>query len=145
MGLGDTTERTIPVQVGTNTDWSAVAVGVYHSLALKNNGTLWGWGNNGNGELGTGDVTNYASPVRVGTDTDWSALAAGMYHSLALKNNGTLWAWGNNAYGQLGTGDYTNYAFSRSGRNRYGLVRRWSGYLSRLGSEIRWDLLGLGI
>jgi alpha-tubulin suppressor-like RCC1 family protein len=94
--------RSSPVRVGTATDWLAVAAGASHSLALKADGSLWAWGNNGFGQLGDGTGANRSSPVRVGTDADWAAVAAGAYHSLALKADGSLWAWGWNYYGQLG-------------------------------------------
>lgn len=35
LGLGDTGSRNVPAQVGTATDWSSVASGSGHSLALK--------------------------------------------------------------------------------------------------------------
>ena len=35
-----------PVRIGTDTDWSDVSLGVYHSLAIKADGTLWAWGRN---------------------------------------------------------------------------------------------------
>jgi alpha-tubulin suppressor-like RCC1 family protein len=102
LGLGNTTNRSTPTQVGTSTDWIAIAAGGYHSLALKRDGTLWVWGRNDFGQLGLGDTTNRSTPTQVGTSTDWIAIAAGGYHSLALKRDGTLWAWGRNDFGQLG-------------------------------------------
>jgi hypothetical protein len=82
----------------------AIAGGGAHSLALKDDGTLWAWGYNGNGQLGDGTLTGRTVPVPVSGLTGITAIAAGGEHSLALQNNGTLWAWGMNAYGQLGDG-----------------------------------------
>ena len=96
----------VPVQVGTASDWWKVQGGFNHSLAIKNNGTLWGWGDNSLGELGDGTTINRIEPVQIGADTDWRLIGAGRNHSMATKNNGTMWAWGNNQYGQLGLGIY---------------------------------------
>jgi alpha-tubulin suppressor-like RCC1 family protein len=87
-----------PGQVGTDDDWVAVAGGHMFTLALKSNGTLWGWGANGSYQL-----TGLPGPTgQIGSDTDWVAVAAGWEHTVALKSDGTLWAWGGNSYGQLG-------------------------------------------
>ena len=92
----------------------AVAAGYYHSLALKNDGTVWAWGANGSGQLGDGTTTDRLTPVQVvgpggsGWFTDVQAVAAGLHHSLALKTDGTVWAWGANWYGQLGDGTTTD-------------------------------------
>src|SRR3989337_2999238 len=46
--LGDGTSsdyKTTPVQIGTGTNWSQIAAGGYHTLAIKSDGTLWAWGN----------------------------------------------------------------------------------------------------
>jgi alpha-tubulin suppressor-like RCC1 family protein len=104
LGDGTTTSRRMPVQENSGaTDWVALDAGGYHTAALKNNGTLWSWGYNGNGELGDGTTTSRTSPVQENSvATDWSAVSAGFYHTVALKNNGTLWAWGRNSDGQLG-------------------------------------------
>jgi alpha-tubulin suppressor-like RCC1 family protein len=75
-----------------------------HSLALKNDGTLWAWGHNENGELGNRTNTDSNLPVQVSGLTDVTAIATGESHSLALKSDGTVWAWGDNAYGGLGNG-----------------------------------------
>ena len=104
--MGDTaTIRVVASRVGNETDWTAVACGDYHSLAVKADGSLWSWGANSFGQLGLGDTDARTTPARVGTDYDWIAVAGGDRHSLALKSDGSLWTWGVNAYGQLGVGD----------------------------------------
>jgi alpha-tubulin suppressor-like RCC1 family protein len=76
-----------------------------HSLALKSDGTVWGWGSNNDGQLGDGTLAERTSAVQTKVITDVVAIAAGGQHSLALKNDGTVWAWGDNADGQLGIGN----------------------------------------
>nr|MBP8297492.1 hypothetical protein [Burkholderiales bacterium] len=85
----------------------AAAGGLFHSLALKTDGSVWAWGANGNGQIGDG--TNYARvlPVRVSGLTGVAKISAGSDHSLALKPDGTVWAWGRNDSGQLGDGTTT--------------------------------------
>ncbi|MCX5977325.1 MAG: fibronectin type III domain-containing protein [Coprothermobacterota bacterium] len=110
LGLGDTTHRSIPVQVtslGSNV--TALTAGGWHTLVMKEDGTVWAWGNNGSGQLGLGDTTDRLSPVQVtALGSNVTALAAGGDHTLALKSDGTVWAWGWNSNGQLGLGDKTN-------------------------------------
>ena len=84
-------------------------------LALKNDGTVWGWGNNNFGVLGdgtTGSTVNCAGnpampylrlyPVQALGLTNIVALSTGEAHSLALKSDGTVWAWGSDANSILG-------------------------------------------
>ena len=47
-----------PLQIGTDTDWVKIACGVFHSIGLKSNGTIWGWGGNMYHQLGL----DYLSP-----------------------------------------------------------------------------------
>ena len=114
LGDGTTTLRTTPVQVlgtGSNgflSNVGVIAAGNYYSLALKNDGTVWTWGSNNNGQLGDGTTTQRTTPVQVtGLSGTVVAIAAGSGHSLALKNDGTVWAWGANYYGELGDGTTT--------------------------------------
>ena len=82
----------------------SIAAGEYHSIALKENGTVWAWGSNYFGQLGDGTNDNRSFPVQVTNLSDIIAVAGGTYHSLALKSDGTVWAWGRNFYGLLGDG-----------------------------------------
>ncbi len=98
-----------PRRIGFDSDWSQVASGVQHTLALKNDGSLWAWGWNGQGEVGQANLTNhYGAPTRIGAETNWTQISAGTGFSLALRNDGSLWAWGRNDEGQLGDGTTNN-------------------------------------
>lgn len=84
----------------------AIAGGGNHSLALKSDGTVWAWGDNGNGQLGDETTAQRNVPVQVKNLTNAISIAACERgcHSLALKSDGTVWAWGDNSKGQLGDG-----------------------------------------
>ncbi|MGG7036088.1 MAG: T9SS type A sorting domain-containing protein, partial [Flavobacterium sp.] len=100
------TEKYVPTQIGTATDWKYIAAGAYHTLAIKTDGSLWAWGANNSGQLGDGTVglgNDRYIPTKIGTST-WKFVAAGTYHTLGIKTDGTLWAWGINSEGQLGDG-----------------------------------------
>ena len=77
-------------------------MGVAHTIAIKTDGTLWGWGNNSSGQLGNGTQTSVTTPVQIGTDTDWSYVKAIDNRTYAVKTDGTLYVCGSNAYGLLG-------------------------------------------
>jgi alpha-tubulin suppressor-like RCC1 family protein len=118
VGDGTNVNRYTPVQVkgkgnvGFLTDVKAIAGGHGngHSLALKNDGTVWGWGTNQWGALGDSTKTSRFTPVQVrglnniGNLSNIRAIAAGGDFSLALDADSTVWAWGFNAGGELGNG-----------------------------------------
>jgi alpha-tubulin suppressor-like RCC1 family protein len=98
---------TVPPSAANN--WTAVAAGDFHTLALKSDGTLWAWGDNTSGQLGLSignssmPTPNQVTTTNLGNfDRNWVAIAAGGAHSLGLQSDGTLWAWGSNTSGQLG-------------------------------------------
>lgn len=97
-----------PLQIGTATDWQTISTGSYHSMAIKTDGTAWGWGINTLGQIGDGTNTDKIIPTQIDINTDWSQIASGWSYTLAIKTDGTLWAWGNNNFGQLGDGSNTN-------------------------------------
>jgi len=105
LGDGTTIDKDTPVPVSSLTGiFTAIAAGYLHTVALKNDGTVWAWGRNDYGQLGNGTTTDSDIPVKVNSLTGITAISAGESHTVALKNDGTLWAWGRNNYGQLGDG-----------------------------------------
>ena len=122
LGLGNTTARSSPVQVGALTNWAEVSIGYCNVLAVKTDGTLWSWGFGFSGALGQGNTTNRSSPVQVGALTSWSKVVAIAGAGLATKTDGTLWAWGKNYMGQLGQGNTTD----RSSPVQIGALTNWS-------------------
>lgn len=102
--MGDNTRRTIWTQV-SGSSWASVACGHNFTLAIQNDGTLWGTGDNDKGQLGLGDNTNRNSFIQVGSDTNWQQASGGSNHSLVIKTDNTLWASGWNNRGQLGMGN----------------------------------------
>ena len=81
-------------QLEADTHWAQIDAGDDYFAALKTDGTLWTWGQNGWGALGTGDTAPRTVPTQVGADHDWVTLSAGDSGAAAIKANGTLWAWG---------------------------------------------------
>ena len=59
LGLGDTTSRSSPVQVGDLTTWLYIAAGQEYNIATKTDGTMWSWGAGTGGKLGLGNTTAY--------------------------------------------------------------------------------------
>jgi len=80
----------------------------YHSLAIKSDGTVWGWGFNRNGQLGNNDPAHankwYSVQVQ-GLDKQAISASDGYDFSVALMSDGTLRSWGRNSTGQLGNND----------------------------------------
>lgn len=134
LGLGDTTDRNTPEILGTmgeDNQWISASAGSNHSHALKNDGTLWAWGSNAQGELGLDDNVSRSSPVQVGSHTDWTQVSAGCYFTLALKTNGTLWAWGDNADGNIGNGTTTDARVP----TQIGTLTNWSKVSACIGPQ----------
>ena len=86
-----------------------IVSGEQHTLAIADDGTLWGWGSNGSGEAGiAASYPNHVNvPTQIGTATNWTDIECGSYHSMALNADNELYTWGYNINGQLGTGDVT--------------------------------------
>jgi len=113
LGSGSTASRSSPGTTAVGgTNWEEVDTATGHMVAVKNDGTLWTWGRNANGQLGTNNTTSRSSPLTtvgsLGTQGDWRIAAAGGDNSAAIKINGTLWTWGDNISGQLGDGSTTD-------------------------------------
>lgn len=83
----------------------AVESGNGHSVALKEDGTIWIWG------INYDNTNNITIPVRVEGLNDVVSIATGLYrshHIVAVKKDGTVWTIGWNDSGQLGHGEQVN-------------------------------------
>ena len=98
-------------------------MGQYHALAIKTDGTLWGWGYNPYGQVGDGTTTTRSSPVQIGALTNWVDAAAGAFHSLGTNSDQKLYSWGYNGFGQLGDGTTTSAA---STPTQVGALTTWT-------------------
>ncbi|WP_273322502.1 fibronectin type III domain-containing protein [Vallitalea guaymasensis] len=90
------------------TEYVNYALGDYHTIALKSDGTVWAWGYNGYGQLGDGTTTCRSIPTQIKGLTNIKTIVAGGNHNIAIKDDGTVWTWGYNCYGQLGDGTTTH-------------------------------------
>jgi alpha-tubulin suppressor-like RCC1 family protein len=146
LGNGDYNDTNTPGQIGTGNNWVSISAGLAHGLALKADGTCWGWGRSDMGQLGHGTWSLKTDiPVKMTSDSNWISISAGFYHSLGIKSDGTLWAWGYNSGGALGDGTTNN----TNKPVQIGSDENWGEYCgfkwSQLCMQIQRLILGLGI
>jgi alpha-tubulin suppressor-like RCC1 family protein len=102
-------ESTIREEVGTTASnhyfKSKISGGAEHSCGIKQDQSLWCWGNDANGQLGNGPLVTatQASPYRVDRSF-YESVSAGGFTTCAIRTDGTLWCWGRNLSGQVGIG-----------------------------------------
>jgi len=96
QSIGSYTNPPTPIAPGTN--WTSVAAGSGHALALDSDGIVWSWGQNSFGQLGNSSTNWSTIPKPVGTNRNFTAIASTWFQSLALQSDGTLWQWGFAAY-----------------------------------------------
>ena len=110
LGIGSTiSKKTTPVKIDSINGVIAIAVGGYHSIFLKNDGTVWTCGYNALGQLGDGSYSDRLSPVQITSLSNIVAIAGGRNHSLFLKSDSTVWGCGDNWAGEIGTGTTTPF------------------------------------
>lgn len=108
LGDGTIINKSKSVQILSTTKWSQISCSkTFTTLAIKTDGTLWGWGDNQYGQLGIGSNIN-TLPQQIGNDFNWKIVSSGSSHSCGIKKDGSLWSWGGNAFGQLGDGFTVN-------------------------------------
>lgn len=73
-------------------------------MALKDDGTVWTWGDGYQGRLGRGDVKSVSIPGKVPGVENAVSISGNQYGGYVLLKDGTVMAWGTNYKGQLGIG-----------------------------------------
>ncbi|WP_350257668.1 immunoglobulin domain-containing protein [Scrofimicrobium sp. R131] len=106
LGDGSNTNRTVPVLVSApdGVSFTSVNAGYNFSLAIGNDGKVYGWGDNSYGQLGDSTFASTNAPVEASVLVGvlFTHIATGGRHSVAIGDDGRTYAWGNNHYGQLG-------------------------------------------
>ena len=102
LGTNDATTRSTPVTTfsGGNT-WKQVSAGRNHTMAIKTDGSLWGWGGSGYA-LGNNDNTGRSTPVTTfAGGNNWKQVSGGHNITGAIKTDGSLWVWGADQFSPL--------------------------------------------
>ncbi len=118
IGLGSDAEfESTPAQLALGTDIETGWTQVYghsgnHTCALRQDDTLYCWGQRTDGRLGVGEDIDYEQAlvpnlVAEGTELEqgWTTAAADGRHSCGVRTDDSLWCWGRNEDGELGIGD----------------------------------------
>jgi alpha-tubulin suppressor-like RCC1 family protein len=131
MGQGavSSTPTTAPVKVTNLTNVIAIAAESCAGFALRNDGTVWQWGDI-DGPLGPATPNPTPAPV-VGL-SNVTMIKAGYGHALALRSDGTVWAWGWNNWGQLGIGSLSSTTTPTQVLNLAGVTAISGGYENSL-------------
>lgn len=108
IGSAEIVDHSVPIAVPGISGVTDISASPFHTVALKQDGTVWAWGSNLAGQLGDGTNTDRTTPMQTEGLAGVAAVGAGGFFSLALKQDGTVWAWGYNDYGQLGDGTNVN-------------------------------------
>uniref|UniRef100_A0A8C5QVY9 RCC1 and BTB domain containing protein 2 n=1 Tax=Leptobrachium leishanense TaxID=445787 RepID=A0A8C5QVY9_9ANUR len=116
VGSGSTANQPIPRKVTSclqSKIVTGIACGQMSSMAVVDNGEVYAWGYNGNGQLGLGSSGNQPTPCRIAAlqGIHVEQVVCGYAHTLALTDEGGIYGWGANSYGQLGTGNKSNQSY----------------------------------
>ena len=81
------------------------------TFAIKTDGTLWAWGDNGYGKLGINQPpgSQYSSPIQI-PGTTWPTDSRKMTVNAFIKTDGTWWGLGDNSRGQFAQNNNTEYS-----------------------------------
>ncbi len=118
IGNGTIKYQTIPVKILSDVKSVTYYCMTYYEYyeysvsAITENGDLYCWGYNRDGQIGNGTTENQLTPVKVLSSVKFVSYSSDTHHCSvsAITENGDLYCWGNNNYGQVGNGTIENQA-----------------------------------
>jgi len=154
-------------QVGSDHDWKKIASIDGISMSVKQNGTLWGWGDDcsyyllvENGEPDRNCLSqvkiqpnqfrsfSVKNPIRIGSDADWDNvfLVNNDGSAVGIKRDGSVWIWGQPIIGRDGWRRLENKPVSLCHMNRLNMdgtnwisLVRWGDLLWLRADGTLWD------
>ncbi|XP_005414877.1 PREDICTED: X-linked retinitis pigmentosa GTPase regulator isoform X2 [Chinchilla lanigera] len=105
LGLGDTEERNTFHRISFFTSQHNIkqlSAGSNTSAALSEDGRLFMWGDNSEGQIGLNNVINVCVPHQVNFGKPISWISCGYYHSAFITMDGELYTFGEAESGKLG-------------------------------------------
>ena len=82
--------------------------GAYHTITLSNDGTLYSFGYNAEGQLGLGHNNDVSLPTPIPNLPKITQISCGFRFAVCVDHEGFMWSFGENNNGQLGTGNTRN-------------------------------------
>jgi len=79
-----------------------------HTIVMRGDGLLFGWGSNDSGQLGLGhSQTSVSTPTEIALlrNHTLTLVVCGCFHTVCCASSGQTFVFGDNAVGQLGLGD----------------------------------------
>lgn len=104
LGLPESAITVDPVEIKGLSDVSSIVTGLYSTLVLKTDGTLWVMGYDVGEDLYL--LKHGPELRRIEGLEKVTAMALGYYHAVAVTANGAVVAWGSNKVGQLGDASF---------------------------------------
>jgi alpha-tubulin suppressor-like RCC1 family protein len=115
LGPGDGSQRDTLTQITSDISGctpKSIFCGNYHTMVLMTNNTIWGTGNNFDGQIGVGSLDKKFTLTQLTSDISGctpQTISCGNTHTMVLMTNKTIWGTGKNIHsGKLGIGNYTN-------------------------------------
>eukprot|EP01084_Bolivina_argentea_P126336 223709_1 len=108
LGCGDNNNKSTPYLLTSLSTYRPVniCVGSGHSLVLMDDGHVWSFGANEDGQLGHGDTSNINTPKLIESLKPYKIrhISCGNHHCIAISDDNNVFSWGDNGDSQCGLG-----------------------------------------
>jgi alpha-tubulin suppressor-like RCC1 family protein len=141
-----------PVQIGNQTIWKKCFTSFSYSSSVNtvhliaNDSTLWGFGNNYDGQLGNNIDFEQIEIIQL-NPYKWIDLAAGDGGVYGIRSDGSLWKWGSSQFTPIQIGNQYNWKKISANYGEFVAIKNdgsiWSGNFTstpvQVGNQLDWN------